>query len=143
MSLFLLWIVGVVFADSPPLGFVDLQKKIPTIQIQMGYHHSDNFTGAPLPGYGTETAWLTEEAANALVLVQNDLEKQGLGLLIYDAYRPKRASKAMVAWAKRKKQLHLFKQGYIAEYSGHNYGHTVDLTILDLKTGIPLDMGGD
>jgi D-alanyl-D-alanine dipeptidase len=35
----------------------------------------------------------------------------------------------------------LFKEEYIASRSGHSRGSTVDLTIIDGNTGIPLDMG--
>lgn len=84
---------------------------------------------------------MLRRAAIALKKVQRDAEKRGLGLLVYDAYRPIRGTLGMAAWATRTNQMHLFKNGYIARYSGHNHGHTVDLTLCDLKTGKPLDMG--
>lgn len=82
-----------------------------------------------------------KRAARALSKVQRALKKKGLGLLIYDAYRPVRGTLGMVAWAKREGKLYLFRKGYIARRSGHNHGHTVDLTIVNLKTNKPLDMG--
>ena len=36
----------------------------------------------------------------------------------------------------------LFKQGYIAEKSGHSRGSTVDLTLVEMATGKEVDMGG-
>ena len=36
----------------------------------------------------------------------------------------------------------LFKEGYIAEKSGHSRGSTVDLTLVDMATGKEVDMGG-
>ena len=36
----------------------------------------------------------------------------------------------------------LFVKGYIAKQSSHSRGSTVDLTLLDMKTGKELDMGG-
>ena len=36
----------------------------------------------------------------------------------------------------------LFEQGYIAAKSGHSRGSTVDLTIVDMATGMEVDMGG-
>ena len=48
----------------------------------------------------------------------------------------------MVAWAKRIRQYKaLVKGGYIARRSGHNRGHTIDLTLVNANTGKPLDMG--
>lgn len=126
---------------APPAGWVDLQALIPTLQVHIGYATADNFTGTILPGYGVPGAWLRREAGLALQKVQDDLAPQGLGLLVYDAYRPQRASQAMVAWGKRTQQMELFQQGYIASKSGHNHGHTIDLTLVTLSTGQPLDMG--
>ncbi len=128
------------FLRRPPKGFVDLKERIPDIHLQIRYHTPHNFTGAPLPGYGAPGAWMREKAADALAQVQDSLRKQGLSLLVYDAYRPIRGTLAMVAWAKRTQQTHLLK-GYIATRSGHNRGHTIDLTICDAKTGKALDMG--
>ena len=39
------------------------------------------------------------------------------------------------------KKTNLFKEGYIASKSGHSRGSTIDLTIIEKKTGIELDMG--
>ncbi|HAA58238.1 MAG TPA: hypothetical protein DCE42_25970 [Myxococcales bacterium] len=129
------------YLNKPPKGFVALKEYIPGIRLSIRYHTPRNFTEAPLPGYGAPGAWMVEKAAKALKRVHMSLKKKGLGLLVYDAYRPIRGTLGMVAWAKRTQKLHLFKQGYIARYSGHNHGHTVDLTIVNLKTGKPLDMG--
>ena len=126
---------------QPPDGFVDVQEYIPTILVDSRYHSSENFTQAPLPGYGVNKAWLRKEVVLALQKVQYSLELQGLGLLIYDAYRPQRATKAMMAWAKRTDNWDLIKQGYIATRSRHNHGIAVDVTLVERNTGIPLDMG--
>jgi len=47
----------------------------------------------------------------------------------------------MVAWAERTGNMKLFKQGYIARRSRHNMGVAVDLTLVSLDTGRPLEMG--
>lgn len=128
---------------APPAGFVDLAAAVPGIRLEIRYHTAGNFTGAPLPGYGAPGAWMLEAPAKALAQVQADLAPKGIGLLVYDAYRPRRASQAMVAWAERTGQIALVNGGYIARRSGHNHGHTIDLTLVDLKTGQPLEMGTD
>ena len=38
---------------------------------------------------------------------------------------------------------HLFKEGYIASKSGHSRGSTMDITLVDLDTSEPLDMGSE
>lgn len=129
------------FLRSPPEGFVDLRDAIPGISLEIRYHTPDNFTGAPVPGYGAPGAWLREEVAQALAAVQQSLAPGGLGLHVYDAYRPARATRAFVAWATRTDQVFLLNNGYIARRSGHNRGDTIDLTLVRLEGGAPLDMG--
>ena len=113
-----------------------------TIRVEARYFGSNNFTGAPLPGYDADRAYLRTEAVAALARVQARLRRDHLGLLIYDAYRPVRATEAMVAWATRVgRKVELVDGGYIASRSRHNLGLTVDLTLVDLRTGKPLEMG--
>jgi zinc D-Ala-D-Ala dipeptidase len=61
--------------------------------------------------------------------------------LVFDGYRPVRATLAMVRWAERSGRRDLITQGYIARRSRHNLGLAVDLTLVDLRTGAELDMG--
>src|SRR5262245_769764 len=65
---------------DPPPGFVDVRTRIPSAIVAAGYHGSDNFTGAPLPGYEAPGAWLTVEAADALARAAQRLEADGLRL---------------------------------------------------------------
>lgn len=120
---------------------VDLASIDSTIRIDARYRDSGNFTGAPLPGYGANRLLLRREAASALRRVQVGLRDRGLGLLVWDAYRPVRATEAMVAWAARTGQENLLDDGYIARRSRHNLGVAIDLTLVDLATGKPLEMG--
>lgn len=121
---------------------VDVRTLDRTIRVEDRYFGANNFTGAPLPGYAADRAFLRKEAAAALTRVQHSLRRQHLGLLIYDAYRPVRATGAMVAWAERVgRKVELVDGGYIAARSRHNLGTTVDLTLVDLRTHQPLEMG--
>ncbi len=107
----------------------------------MRYATANNFTGAPLPGYFANRAYLRREAAAALARVQRDLRRAGLGLKIFDAYRPVRATLAMVDWTERVNRADLLRDGYIASRSWHNLGLAIDLTLIDLATGTELEMG--
>lgn len=120
---------------------IRVTEAAPGIREDIRYATADNFTGAPLPGYETPAALLRPAAAEALARVQRRLEARGLGLLVWDAYRPVRATLAMVAWAERTGNGWVLEQGYVARRSNHNRGNTVDLTVVDLATGEPLDMG--
>jgi len=127
-----------VAADSL---LVDVQGLDSTLVIDMRYATTNNFTGAVLPGYEANRAYLRAEAAVALALVSGDLRSQGLGLKIFDAYRPVRASEAMVAWTQRANRPDLLRDGYIASRSRHNLGVAVDATIINLATQTEVAMG--
>lgn len=125
---------------APPDGWVDLAT-LPGVRLDVRYATSENFTGAPLDGYGAGRAWLRAEPAAALGRVAVRLQEDGWDLVVYDAYRPERASRAMVGWAERTGQTHLLRDGWIAARSGHNRGHVVDVSVVDRATGSPVDMG--
>jgi D-alanyl-D-alanine dipeptidase len=78
--------------------------------------------------------------ARDLARVQRFLRRQGLGLAVFDAYRPARASRALVRWARRTGRGHLVGT-YIAQRSNHNLGSAVDLTLLRYSDGRRLRMG--
>jgi D-alanyl-D-alanine dipeptidase len=131
-------IAGERAADSL---LVDLRSVDSTIRVAARYATGNNFTGKPLPGYEAHRALLRREAAAALGRVQARLRPDRLGLLVFDGYRPVRATLAMVEWAEQTGQRDLLAQGYIARRSRHNLGLAVDLTLVDLTTGAELDMG--
>jgi zinc D-Ala-D-Ala dipeptidase len=119
----------------------DVRSLDPRIVVELRYATSNNFTGAPLPGYLANRAFLRREAATALARVERDLRPQGLGLKVFDAYRPVRATLAMVDWTERVNRTDLLKDGYIASRSRHNLGLAIDLTLIDLSTGREIEMG--
>ena len=147
----LMW--SVVFSQLPK-GFVYVKDVVPSVDVELRYHTSYNFVGKIIDGYQSNALVLTKETAMALKQVQEELLRQNLCLKVYDGYRPQRAVNHFMIWAKdvsdtinkhifypnvNKKDL--FKQGYIATRSGHSRGSTVDLTIIKLNSGEPLDMG--
>ena len=119
----------------------DVRTLDPSIVVDLRYATPNNFTGAPLPGYLANRAFLRREAAAALALVERDLRPQGLGLKVFDAYRPVRATLAMVDWTQRVNRPDLLTDGYIASRSRHNLGLAIDLTLIDLANGRELEMG--
>lgn len=127
-------------AATPP-GLVDVRAGDATIRTDVRYAGRRNFTGRRLPGYCAPRALLLPRAARALARVQRRLRRRGLGLKVYDAYRPARASRAMVRWARRVGRPELVSGGYIARRSNHNLATTVDLTLVRLRGGAELDMG--
>lgn len=151
---FLLLIVSKLSSQNLPKGFVHLNDVAPTIQSDLKYCGHHNFIGLPVNGYEENVVITSTPTATALKKVQDSLLKKGLSLKIFDAYRPQQAVDYFVRWAKvlndtlQKKEFYpdvpksqLFNLGFIASKSGHTRGSTVDLTIVDLKTGKDLDMG--
>jgi D-alanyl-D-alanine dipeptidase len=140
-----------------PEGFVYLDEFIPEIVLDIRYFGAHNFIGRPIPGYGSPAAIASIEAATSLRDVQEELAGFGLGLKVFDAYRPQRAVDEFVAWAQdvneqsMKAEFYpdvdkrlLIEEGYIAAKSSHSRGSTVDLTLVSLREddyGDPLDMG--
>lgn len=136
-------------------GFVLVGDAVPDALLDVRYYTTYNFVGARIDGYEEPVALLTREAAEALRLAGSDLRRQGFRLVIYDCYRPQRAVDHFVRWAQDMSadsmkevfypgvdKAQLFDLGFIARRSGHSRGSTVDLTLLDEKTGRLLDMGG-
>ena len=119
----------------------DVQSLAPQIRVGLRYATSNNFTGAPITGYEGNHAYLRREAAVALARVSRRAQAEGLALYVFDAYRPVRATLAMVDWTERTGRQNLIRDGYIASRSRHNLGLAIDLTLVDAATGEPLDMG--
>ena len=135
-------------------GFVLLADAVPGIIQEIRYYSTYNFIGDRIDGYEEPCALLTIEAARALKAVSNALNAQGYRLKVFDAYRPARAVRHFVLWGIEDLDLRmkpyfypeldktaLFELGYIARQSSHSRGSTVDLTLLDMRTGREVDMG--
>jgi len=131
-----------------PDAFVDAATVVQNLAVEMRYAGPHNFVGRPIDGYQAPLCLLTRQAATALAAVARDLAAQGFGLKVYDCYRPARAVAHFVRWAHdlrdtaAKAEFYpdvdkrtLFRDGYIAAYSGHSRGSTVDLTLVKLDGG--------
>ncbi len=142
-------------APLPP-GFVYVDEVVPDARVELRYATGHNFVGERVDGYIRPRPILTRQAAESLRKVQEELRSFGLGLKVFDAYRPQRAVDHFVRWAKDLgdtrmkaefypgvKKENLFRDDYIAARSGHSRGSTIDLTIvsLDGSSAGELDMG--
>lgn len=130
-------------ASGPPLeigdfreaDLVELTTLDATIRLDVRYATSRNFLGRPV--YTQARAFLQRPAAEALARVQRAIAKEGLGLCVFDGYRPWRVTK--VFWDETPADKHDFVANP-QKGSKHNRGCAVDLTLVDLKTGQPLEM---
>jgi D-alanyl-D-alanine dipeptidase len=146
--------LGPTSALAMPEGFVDLADAVPAARAEARYATADNFVGRPVDGYLAPRVLLSRPAAEALARVAAELAPFGLGIKVFDGYRPQRAVDHFVRWAADLgdqstkpryypgvDKAHLFRDGYIAAKSGHSRGSTVDLTLVDLASGDELPMG--
>lgn len=135
-----------VRADELRSGFVYLSDVDPSILINLKYHRSENFTGKPVRGCKRSRAVVTQEAAEALRNVQEDLVMYGYSLVVYDAYHPKKSYDEFNNWLQSKdskeiknshypnlKKADIKSRGYIKAKYAHVRGSTVDVTIISLK----------
>jgi D-alanyl-D-alanine dipeptidase len=119
---------------------VELITLDPTIKLDIRYATANNFVGKQV--YPEARAFLQRPAAKALVRVHQKLKKQGLGLVIFDGYRPWAITKLF--WEVTPED----KRKFVAnpdKGSKHNRGCAVDLSVFDLKTGelLPMPSGYD
>ncbi len=137
-----------------PEGFCYVDTVAPTIQVNLLYATDDNFVGKKLDGYEGKRAILRRDTAEALAQAQALFAKKGLSLYVTDAYRPRRAMEDIQRWAKtdantmqakyypNHSKKGIFENKYIGKVSEHSWGIAVDVTLVDMKTGQFLDMGG-
>ena len=118
---------------EPQKKLVDLEETVDNIVLDIRYASKNNFTGEVI--YKIPKAFARKPVAVALQNVQKDLSSHGLGLKVFDAYRP---------YAATLKFYEVFPDTmYVAapwHGSRHNRGCAVDITLLDLNTGEELNM---
>ena len=143
-------------ASPLPAGFAFLDTVDPTIEVSLRYATKENFTGRPVVGYtqGANRAVMTLVCAQRLAAVQTTLRSGwGVCLVVYDAYRPRRAVDDFVAWSQQELQREnkwelstalmyypgfcddrrrLFDEQYISKRSNHARGSTVDVTLIKI-----------
>jgi D-alanyl-D-alanine dipeptidase len=122
--------------NSPEKELVNLATFIPNVVLDIRYATKNNFTGEQI--YTLSRAYARKPVAEALRKAQEEFNKAGVGVKIFDAYRPYKATV---------KFYEVYRDTtYVASpYRGsrHNRGCAIDMTIVDLKTGEELKMPTD
>jgi D-alanyl-D-alanine dipeptidase len=103
------------------------------IRFDIRYNTTNNFTGKVV--YTHAAAYARVEVAEALKRVADSLKSLGMGLLIYDAYRPYSAT--VQFWELIGDERYVANP---ARGSRHNRGCAVDVSLYDLFDGNPLQM---
>jgi D-alanyl-D-alanine dipeptidase len=136
-------------------GFVFLDEVLPGIRWDAKYATWDNFTGTPVDGYEVNRIVGSHALAEALLEAKLRAAVLGLGLLLWDGYRPQRAVNRFIEWSAQPEdgrtktrfypnidRAGMFTKGYVAPKSGHSRGSAVDLTLYRLDSGELAPMGG-
>lgn len=122
-----------LLCQSSDAELVNIKELIPDIVLDLKYSTVDNFTSQKL--YTTNECLLARGMVNRLSVVQDSLRKRGLGLKIFDGYRPRAVQYLM---------FEIYPDPtFVADPatgSKHNRGAAVDLTLVDLATGNELAM---
>ncbi len=128
----------VELAKNPGDKLVEIKKYIPGIVLDIRYATSNNFMHRVM--YPQARAFARLPVVMALKDVETDLRTRGLGIKIYDAYRPYSITVKFYEEA--------LDTNFVADPrrgSKHNRGCAIDMGLIDLKTGkdIPLPTGFD
>lgn len=113
----------------PPKAVLsDVAATVPGVRLDIRYATAENFTKAVV--YPAARCLLRPEAAAALARVQADLARAGLGLKVWDCYRPLSVQKRFWELVPDPRYVADPKKG-----SRHNRGAAVDLTLTDAAGG--------
>lgn len=115
---------------------VELKSLMPRLLYELRYAGTHNFMNRIMYPPGTRQTFLRQPAALALKSVEEELAVAGLGLKIFDAYRPYSVTVKFWELVKDERFVAHPRKG-----SGHNRGVAVDLTLISLQTGKELNMG--
>lgn len=122
-------LVQVAFAQN---DLINVWKLDTTIVLDIRYATTNNFTGKKV--YDEEKFFLRTEPAQKIFEVQKELKSLGLGLKIFDGYRPLSVQKKFWEIMPDERYVANPENG-----SRHNRGAAVDLTLID-KNGDEIPM---
>lgn len=132
LLLLLLMLLPIALSAQRADDLVDIRELDSTIVVDLKYATADNFLHDTL--YSANICLLRRAVAERLVKVHKMLQAEGLGLKIWDGYRPLSVQKKM--WQK------LPDPRFVADPargSNHNRGAAVDVTLVD-RYGNELEM---
>lgn len=131
------WLVAAAALQAGPVEthLVDVETIRPPLLEEIRYATRYNFTGEAL--YPFPKAYVHRDVAAALRAIQSDLAKSGLGLKIYDGYRPLSVQQKM--WDLIRDERYVSNPA--ANKGRHTRGTAADVTLVD-KMGNDLAMPG-
>lgn len=123
--------MGVAPEDT---DFVKIRDYIPEVQVHLYYATTENFTGQRI--YPFADAYLRYGTVRKLMQVQQALAEHGMGLKIWDGYRPMSAQERL--WEICPDPVYVSDPA--TGSCTHCRGSAVDVTLVELATGEELKM---
>ena len=124
-------------APPAPAQLVDAAALVPGLRLDIRYATPDNFTGRTL--YPVARCLLRPAVAEQLAQAQAAAAREGLGLEVFDCYRPLSIQRQL--WALVPDERYVADP---AKGSRHNRGAAVDLTLVDAAGAeLPMPTGFD
>lgn len=113
--------------------FVPILDYIPDLIVELKYATDDNFTGQVI--YPFQDVYLRYGTVKKLLLAQDTLRSKGLGLKLWDGFRP--VSAQHILWQVCPDPVYVANP--LTGFSSHSRGNTVDITLVD-NFGVELTM---
>ena len=120
--------------DYDTTQWTEMTDLAPNIRLDLRYATANNFMKTKI--YDCARCFYRPKVARALARVQSKLEARGMGLKMYDCYRPGPYQQRLWDVLPDARYVANPKRGSL-----HSRGAATDLTIIDLETGEELDMG--
>lgn len=124
-------------ADTASRDLVDVAELAPGVRLELRYATSDNFLHEAV--YPCARCLLRRPAAEALARAQQALAAKGLGLRVWDCYRPPAVQRKMWALVPDARFVADPRKGSV-----HGRGGAVDVTLVDAGgKELPMPTGFD
>ena len=120
-------------SENPNNELVDLEDFVPGLKLDFRFATKNNIADKPL--YKGSKTFVRKPVAVSLGIVQEALNRRGLGLKIFEAYRPYTVAKILDEQTKNPK----FK-GLLEGNLKHSRGASVDVSLISLATGEEIQM---
>jgi D-alanyl-D-alanine dipeptidase len=114
---------------NPNMQLIEIKRIVPNITLDIKYATKNNFANETV--YSQARSFARKPVVDSLYKIEQELNKKGLGLKIFDGYRPYAVT--VKFWNITPND----KKDYVANPktgSRHNRGCAVDLTLIDYKT---------
>lgn len=118
------------------MTLIDLDGIVSHARFDIRYATQNNFIGERV--YPVARAFLAPEPAYALATAADAFKEHGIGVVVWDAYRP--AAISQLFWDRTPEHLRSFLGNPANGGSPHNRGCAIDMTLYDIATGKQLAM---